>query len=301
MPGATWHYADLSGPTGEFATLDYSATPPQCFVGREVTLGDLGIPARTRPSEREVRQVQGVHLNCPQCGGALELRAPDKSERVVCPNCAALLDVSKGQLQYLETLNPGRVRPHIPLGSTGQVKGQAYMAIGFLQRSVQFEGVNYFWEEYLLYDPRIGFRWLVCSDRHWSFVEPLSPGTARRRQQGAQWAGKEFKIFQKAMANVEHVQGEFYWKVSAGEKVKSTDYIRPPQMLSREITEQGDEGEVNWSLGTYLPVAEVEKGFGLKALPHPASLNVAPNQPFPHKKVYLYWLLLTAGAGPAYC
>jgi hypothetical protein len=45
-------------------------------------------------------------------------------------------------------------------------------------------------------------------------------------------------------------------------------------MLSQEIS----QGEINWSLGTYMTNAEVEKAFGVENLPAPWS--VAPNQPF---------------------
>jgi hypothetical protein len=292
VPGVTYYYADLSGPSGEFATLDYGESPPQLYLGREVHLADLGLPARAQP--REARQVAGVHLNCPQCGGALELRAPDKSERVVCPNCAALLDVNQGQLRYLKVLEQGAVRPLIPLGTVGRLNGQSFLVIGFLQRSVRLKGVRYPWDEYLLYDLEVGFRWLVCSDQHWNFVEPLPPGAVRISGRNAVWTGKEFKIFQRAQAGVDKVLGEFYWKVEAGEQVDDTDYIRPPQMLSREVTraEGEGEGEINWSLGTYLPAAEVQKAFGLNDVPQPHFPNVAPNQPFLHKRLYLDWLIL---------
>jgi cytochrome c biogenesis protein CcdA len=63
-------------------------------------------------------------------------------------------------------------------------------------------------------------------------------------------------------------------------------------MLSREISggsgANQQSGEINWSLGTWLPRQEVEKAFGVSDLPKPE--GVAPNQPFPHKKIYLYWL-----------
>ncbi len=298
VPGVSSFYADLSGPSGEFATLDYGSTPPQVFVGREVGVNDLGLPPMAERRQREARQVPGVHLNCPQCGGALELRAPDKSERVVCPNCAALLDVNQGQLRYLKTLQPGKLRPRIPMGTRGTLYGQSYMVIGFMQRSVRFEGIKYFWEEYLLYDGRLAFRWLVCSDHHWNFVEPLAPGAVQGSGRGANYGGNFFTVFQKATATVENVQGEFYWKVTAGEEVQASDFIHPPQMLSREVSVTGGEGEgeINWSLGTYLPVAEVEKAFGVKSLPRPMLGNVAPNQPFTQKRVYLYWGLLEAAA-----
>ena len=58
-------------------------------------------------------------------------------------------------------------------------------------------------------------------------------------------------------------------------------------MLSREATgRDGSEQEVNWSLGAYLTPSEVQKAFNLpQTLPQPT--NVAPNQPFLHKRVYL--------------
>src|SRR5690606_32325857 len=57
------------------------------------------------------------------------------------------------------------------------------------------------------------------------------------------------------------------------------------KMLSCERT----SGEVNWSLGTYLPKKDVEKAFGLDTLPTPT--NVAPNQPFNGSFFYTYGLL----------
>ena len=300
VPGATYAYADLSGPHGEFATLDYSETPPLLFAGREVTLDELGIPERARSREPEARAVAGVQLACPQCGGPLELRAPDKTERVTCPNCGALLDVNQGQLRFLKALQPGKVRPVIPLGTTGKLGGQPYIVIGFLKRSVPGDdGRRYFWEEYLLYHQRLGFCWLVRSDDHWNFVTPVPTGRVYAYTRLATWNEKDFKIFQKATARVDHVLGEFYWKVAVGEEVEALDYIRPPEILSCEVTRSGDPsglGEVNWSHGTYMSPAEVEQAFGVKGLPRPMFNNVAPNQPFPYKQVYAYWGILMAAA-----
>src|SRR5262249_39611030 len=160
--------------------------------------------------------------------------------------------------------------------------------IGFLQRSVTFEHDTYFWEEYLLYNARQSFRWLVRSDNHWSFVEPLPPGKVQADPTRAHYEGRTFKVFQKAPARVEAVLGEFYWKVHVEELVQSRDYVRPPQMLSREKTlhvgEQVGAEEISWSLGTYLPRGEVQKAFGLKD-PLPVPSTIAPNQPFPYKRV----------------
>jgi hypothetical protein len=105
-------------------------------------------------------------------------------------------------------------------------------------------------------------------------------------------------MFQDAVARVEYVEGEFYWKVEAGEQARATDYVNAPLMLSKEVpvasSRRGGGNisaeEINWSLGAYTPLKEIERKFSVD-LPSPKT--VAPNQPWPHKKVYAYWALLT--------
>ncbi len=299
-PGETYPYADLSGHDGAFATLDFSEQPPLVFTGREVSLEELGLAHATRTREREAQQVAAAQLNCPNCGGPLELRAPDRSERVTCPNCGSLLDVNQGQLRYLTTLVRRDPPPSIPVGATAEFEGRPMTVIGFMIRSFEFEGVRYFWNEYLLYNPAVGFRCLVESDAHWSYVKSVPPGEVVGSGRGVIYGGKSFRIFQDAAARVEYVEGEFYWKVSVGELVQATDYVAAPLMLSKEvpIIRRGGQSvleaeEINWSLGAYTPVREVERKFGV-SLSRPS--NVAPNQPWPHKKIYRYWLVLLVAA-----
>jgi Domain of unknown function (DUF4178) len=308
-PNETYAYADLSGQHAAFGTIDYGESPPLLFIGKEVTLEDLGV-AGARAPEREEKRTVAAQLSCPHCGGPLELRAPDRSERVTCPNCASLLDIEQGQLKFLQALKPGMFQPSIPLGSVGDLKEGKLTVIGFVGRSVTFDQ-TYFWFEYLLYNPQIGFRWLVQSDDHWSYVKSVPPGECSEGFKGATFQGKEFKLFQDATATVEYVTGEFYWKVTKGEQARAIDYIRPPEMLSIELStivpqavyqsfnktavswgyqEKGKQarGEINCSLGLYLKPEEVEKAFGVSGLARPR--NVAPNQPNSFKGLEKYWV-----------
>jgi len=323
-PGSEYEYADLSGPHGIFATLDYSETPPLVFVGREVTLAELGLSIAVA-RETEARHITSTQLNCTQCGGPLELRAPDQSLRVTCPNCGSLLDVSQGRLEFMQALQPPKTPLVIPIGSVGEFEGVKQMVIGFMVRSVEYEGIPYDWEEFLLYNPQLGFRWLVRSDGNWSYVQAVPPGDVFHtsgafggKGDTVQFQGERFKLYQDAVARVDYVIGEFYWKVEVGETTRSADYVHPPRMLSMEATLMPLEpaltgtaeasatapkkkvkkarsvqtGEINWSLGTYMKREDVEKAFGITGLPRTS--KIAPNQPFLHKKVYKYWGLLLA-------
>jgi DNA-directed RNA polymerase subunit RPC12/RpoP len=297
-PGDTYHYADLTGRENKFATIDYSETPPLVFKGYETTLPELGIggePARTG-------RVATTALNCSQCGGALELRAPDQAMRVWCPYCGAGHDVTAGKLQFFQKLKKQRVEPVIALGSSGTIDGDAYVVAGFMQRSVHFD-MTYYWTEYLLYNREKGFRWLVHSDDHWSFVTPLRPGEVDDAPAGVvakrlRHDGRVYKLFQDATATVEYVSGEFYWRVEAGEKADTADYIAPPYGISKEVT-HGPSHEVSYSHARYMTPGEVEEAFpSVRNLTRPAA--VGPMQPFTGAKLGVPWviflglLLLTA-------
>ena len=286
-PNEQSSYADFSGHERAFGTIDYSMDPPWVFIGQQVTLADIGL-ASARPAEREARRVSTAAMGCPNCGGPLALVAPDKTERIACPNCDSLLDVNQGNLSYFKALTPTGVDKSfvLPLGAEGTFKdGVKFKIIGAVVRSVTIEGETYYWHEYLLYNPSIGFRWLVHSDNHWNFVEPVNAAEVTAFGSGATYSGKTFKIFQDAPAKVEYVKGEFYWRVEQGETVRAADYVAAPLMLSQEST----KNEINWSVGTYMTNAEIEKAFGVSDLPKPWS--VAPNQPFTGRFYYTWGLL----------
>ena len=303
-PGETYYYADLSGSDGAFGTLDYNQTPPLVFLGQQVSLADLGITS-TRAPEREQRRVDAAHLSCPNCGGTLELRAPDKTERVTCPNCNSLLDLNEGQLKFLKALEQPNFQPLIPIGSTGDTPEGKMTVIGAMSRSVTIDGTQYFWSEYLLYTPQIGFRWLVNSDDHWNYVQAVPPGEVAESTRSVSFRCKNYRIFQDAPARVESVLGEFYWKVETGEQVRGVDYVSPPYILSKEVTtnevfdstdpeKKRTTGEISWSLGTYVTPAQIEKSFGVSGLTRPS--GIAPNQPYLHKWIYKYWIIFLLAA-----
>ncbi len=294
-PGTTYHYADLSGKNGAFATLDYSEVPPLFFVGREIPLADLHLQGGTPKSLKVGTQ----NLNCPKCGGALALHAPDQTQRVGCPSCGSLLSAESGKLAFLKSLKQPHQDVVIPLGAEGLLKGGKVTCIGQLRRSCTIDGLPYPWTEYLLLDSQDGFKWLVESEGHWSLATAVAPGDVPQVSEGQRnlrTHGQDWRRFQDVQAAVEGVWGEFYWTVEQGERVLVSEFVAPPRSLTRERqSHPGGGEEVNWSLSTYLEPGEVWSAFKLGGSPPPPQ-GIGSFQPNPHRAALSKSALWIVGA-----
>jgi hypothetical protein len=273
VPNGTFRYVDLDDGTGTFATIDYGDQDdaPTLYVGHQASLAELGITGGEVAPSREPR-VGSKRLACPSCNAPIELVAPEHTQRVVCAYCNSLIDLA-GDLRVLEKL-AGKATPSIPLGSKGAFRDGDLTVIGYLQRSAEVEGSWYSFEEYLLYAPEVGFRWLVCSDLHWSYVQPVEGGAVANDVTHARYDGVKFRHFASAPLRVDLVLGELYWQVTVGETVQSEDFIAPPAMLSRET----NATEETWSLSTYMTAAEVARAFASQDLVFTPCLGHAPNE-----------------------
>src|SRR6185312_12130963 len=104
-------------------------------------------------------------IHCPACGGSITLRALGQSVMAVCPSCGSQIDVSQPAIRLIQQYRHQQQQLHIPLGARGSLRGETFEVIGAMRRGDK--GGN--WEEYLLFNPYIGFRWLVYDTGHWSF------------------------------------------------------------------------------------------------------------------------------------
>src|SRR3954467_8409644 len=202
-------------------------------------------------------------LNCPNCGAAIQLRTGELAQTVACSSCAAVLDAKDPNLRVLQQFQ-GRIRtqPLIPLGTRGKLKGDPYEVIGFQRRGIRVDDTDYYWSEYLLWNPYKGFRYLTEYDGHWNDVVVLKKTpeeTSVGKWAVAKYLGETFKHFQTATAETKFVLGEFPWEVRFGDKATTRDFVSPPHILSEERT----ESETTWSLGTYVTPKYVWEAFKL--------------------------------------
>ena len=193
-------------------------------------------------------------VNCPNCGGTVEIRAAGYTVTVVCQYCSSILDVSTPEVGLIQRYNQAVANLAVPLGSRGWVRGNEYQTVGYMRRSVEGEG----WDEYLLFNPYIGYRWLIFDEDGWSFGTML---TSLPAVQGwsAQYAGYSFYNTDEEEweAVVERVVGEFYWRVERGERAMLANYEGPDVVLSRERVAD----EITWTVSETMGRGDMY-GFG---------------------------------------
>jgi len=234
-------------------------------------------------------------FNCLGCGNALTVRGMQQTESIVCGTCGSVIDLTDENLRIIETYQ-ARVKyePLIPLGARGKLRGELFEVVGYLRRMIEVEGVEYEWSEYLLFNPYKGFRWLTEYNGHWNYVKTTTnvPKESFSVASGPiNYLGETFLHFQSSVARVSYVIGEFYWKVSTGEACTVHDYVAPPRILSKEVT----ESEITWSIGEYIEPETVWSSFQL-GTSVPPKIGIAPNQPSPFlhqsEKIWKVWSIL---------
>ena len=116
------------------------------------------------------------------------------------------------------------------------------------------------WQEYLLYNRKEGFQFLVDAEDGWSLVKPAT-GAPKVASGGqiATYLGKRYQLQYSYRAETQYVAGEFYWKVERGQTTENSDYASGQHLLSLEKSRD----EWTWSVGERLDSATVAKAFKL--------------------------------------
>ena len=283
-----------------FATLDYSETPPLLFIGEAVAFPSLKMNNLRDGMALPSPTVEAQVFRCPSCGAPLQSRSRDILA-VSCASCGAVVDTADASHRILSKALANRDEkyvPRLPLGSKGALEGNPVEVIGFLVRQSKSDGVAYDWREYLLAGENGTYRWLTEYDGHWNVVDVLSspPTTSGIIElDNVQYGGQAFRHFATTpAAEVIQVAGEFTWRVRRGETSRVVDYVAPPLMLSREST----ANEQTWSLGTYVEPEAIAEAFKLGGRMI-APRGVYANQPSPweetHRRVCRnFWKLAVA-------
>lgn len=258
----------------------------------------------TEPTPKLFRdEAKAESVKCLACGGPIALHTFGARQRVVCPHCGSTLaPQDSGALAVLEAAARQRQTSALPLHARGTLEGVEWEIVGICWRRCVVDGVAYPWQEFLLFNPYRGFRWLIysISDGHWTLGGNLdgAPQILDSRHHAVRFRGRRFKHFQGAAAVVTYVEGEFTWEVRAGDRADVNDFVAPPDGLSIEQASGPDGAELTFTAQHHVEPAVVWKAFGQPGKP-PRSHGVGALRPNPwrrHRRSIWLSLLVFVGA-----
>jgi hypothetical protein len=232
---ATYAYADLSSRSGAVATIDFGGTATS--------------PSRVFVGRRVTFSELGL-----------------SSVRVASPRLVLVPELSR----------PNGVETWLDVGDEGELDDTRYRVLGMLSRRADGgTGAPVSWDEYLLFAPRTGLRWLVVSDGHWTFVETIDAAQVddpAGEGETITLDGVTYAALSEGEARVEWATGTLPWAIEIGETSHVKDFLHSPWILTRERTRD----ELTWSRGVYVPPDVIAKAFGKRSLPRP--VGRAPNE-----------------------
>lgn len=258
--GTPFAMVELRSPDGEVLSIDYGTQPPAASRGRQVLLEELQLSGLRDETTKEEK---GRQFACPHCGAQVQVQL-STSKSVTCRACDSLIDLSQGlggELRH--ALQDEPVQPLIELGSTGQLQGAQWQVVGYQHRMGQEPGddEHFGWSEYLLYNRKRGFIFLVDSEEGWSVVRPTTGAPVMPENgQSATYLGTKYALKYSYNAETTYVTGEFYWQVERGQKTFNRDFAKGDGLLSLEQTPR----ELTWSSGSRIDSDLVAKAFGLE-------------------------------------
>jgi predicted RNA-binding Zn-ribbon protein involved in translation (DUF1610 family) len=280
--GQEFTVVELRSNTGEVISVDYSTQPPSLSAGVTIALENLqltGLRDVANKTGTGGQEVKGRHFNCPNCGSAVDVKL-ETSQSITCGNCQSLIDLSQGigsELKHVIQDEP--VRPLIALGSIGTLQGKSWQVVGFQHRighELDDPDEHFGWDEYLLYNAKAGFIFLVDTTEGWSIVKPTTGAPQGNTSRQVNYQGASYTLQYSYNAETTYVAGEFYWRVERGQKTYNEDYASGKLVLSREQSKGASGQEITWSIGSKVDSQTVVNAFKLKGQEDKFNRDVAP-------------------------
>jgi hypothetical protein len=299
-------FVDLTSVTSACGTVDFSDVAPKVFLGQFIEFDELDLKGLRPELPPEHAMAIGERppvepIQCPSCGGGLERKTGLQAKALYCSFCGGGIDLTAEPYTiFVQQEWNGLAGQLLQLGDKGNIEGETFEVLAILIREAVKWQVK--WTEYLLYNPKKGYRWLIDSNGHMSWCTPLHEWPQDVGASDVQVRGHRCSYKEANEIAVRQVVGELYWRVRIGDTVRGTDFVNAPYIVSREVSDD----EVTWSLSEYQEPKAIYKAFG-KQEPVRKPLGYVPHQPAPQdrywKKLivrYVIALLLLGGGTFAY-
>ncbi|MEI7446735.1 MAG: DUF4178 domain-containing protein [Burkholderiales bacterium] len=250
-------------------TLDWSdGAPPVRYVGRAVELDALkptGLRSVAATEEAAGAIDEGLRtLACPSCGAPVRY-VPKLATHVTCRQCKSeLTGGAEGVAVDVERADRAQRPTWLELGDTGEYLGERWTVIGVLARRTPDDPQE--WQEYLLWSPKAGFRWLVQVEGRLQWVEVLNelPQTAggAAKLRGEAWLRRDAYD-----STTTWVAGSFNWRPKVGDRAAVVEYAPRGGAPGRSLALEKTDTEATWSLAVDARGDVIAKAFGKAAPP----------------------------------
>jgi hypothetical protein len=246
----SYAFVDLSSRSGAPATIDFGgdglqAGPsppfPHVFVGRPVTIAELGLSA--------AGSALGLLITAP------EVSRPKGVELWLSVGDTGVLDSARAPVRVL-----GSVSRSMAVPDDETVRWDEYLLV-----------------DEPLGATAAALRWLVLCDGHFNLVEEIEPGLVVRggSTDAVAFDGNTYEKISEGTARVDWASGQLPWEIAIGDTSHVQDFVHAPHILTEERT--GERDVVTWSRGVYVASDAIAKAFGKRTLPRP--LGRPPNAP----------------------
>jgi hypothetical protein len=297
QPGRDFWLVELRSEQGQVLSADFSGKTPAFMLGVPVQLDALKM--RGLRDTASFKKEEGRHFNCPRCAAVVPVRF-DGTQSISCPSCGSLVDMSRGlgrELSFAEQRR--KIKPAIALGRSGKLEGLEWQVVGFQRRSGQPLGGGpgeedddeaFEWDEYLLYNQKAGFTFIVDSEDGWSTARVIS-GVPKVARNGATatYLQRKYRRESAYMAETLYAEGEFYWPVSKGQKSSNVDYVNSGKHAT--LAQETAQGETTWTHGQRISAQTLAAAFGVDRLKDRSEAGLLSGSRFSIGTI-LFWLFL---------
>jgi uncharacterized protein (DUF983 family) len=244
---------------GAFLTLDYSDDAPRLYFGQAVTLEQMECQLLRdaddiKTSAGKFKGKVGA-LDCPSCGSSIKF-APGVTQHLLCQACHSQIDAASPKAKVLaQGAAIEAVSTTLQLGAQANINGSKHQIIGLMNK-IDDEGTV--WTEYLLYNARGGFLWLIETPEAWSRAKVHTDWPDWGGKSEINVSGKPFKQLYDYQARVLYAVGAFNWRVEVGDRTRIVDFAQENNRVAAEIT----ENEMTWSYATPVSADQIKAWFG---------------------------------------
>lgn len=225
-----------------------------------------GVPAApTAPTPRPEPRIEA--LQCPSCGGAVELHDRETAKTAVCTYCGSVLDLTPEQAAIVGqtdlTIEP--LRPIHP-GDRATLDGVSYEVTGWMRYQGRYGTETWIWDEWMLVGDDGSVRWLSYDPEDGFLLQTRQPITtpfdpdASRLQVGD---GISAEVTERDEAELIALRGELTWQARVGDRIRYVEAERGDTHYSVEYSRE----EVELSAGQLVSSKGIRHAFGYERPP----------------------------------